>query len=51
MSLVIANSYAMTHNPAVYHDHDIFNPDQYLSKEDGGRGEPYATEHFVFAHR
>ncbi|KAI5831512.1 cytochrome P450 [Schizophyllum commune Tattone D] len=50
-SVVIYNAYAMMHDENVYSDHWRFNPDRYLSKEEGGLGEPLPDGHFGFGRR
>ena len=50
-SFVMFNAYAMTHDPALYKDPDLFNPDRYVSKAEGGPEEPYPTGQFGFGRR
>ena len=50
-SVVIYNAYAMAHDENVYSDHWLFNPDRYLSKDEGGLGEPLPDGHFGFGRR
>jgi cytochrome P450 len=41
----------MTHDPQVYKDPEVFDPDRYTPVEEGGRGEPFPTGHFGFGRR
>lgn len=41
----------MTHDDALYHEPEKFNPDRYLPKEEGGHGEPYPVGPFGFGRR
>ncbi|KAE8443942.1 hypothetical protein EG329_001252 [Mollisiaceae sp. DMI_Dod_QoI] len=50
-SVVYANAQAMTHDERVYSDPEIFNPDRYVSKEEGGLGEPLPEGPFGFGRR
>ncbi|TRM66939.1 cytochrome P450 [Schizophyllum amplum] len=50
-STVTYNAYAMAHDETTYSNHWRFNPDRYLSKEDGGLGEPLPEGHFGFGRR
>jgi cytochrome P450 len=47
----MANAYAITHDESVYKDPDTFNPDRYLSVDEGGAGEPLPVGHFGFGRR
>jgi cytochrome P450 len=48
--MVIANAWAMLHDPDVYKDPFTFNPDRFLVSE-GGLGEPIPIGHFGFGRR
>lgn len=50
-SVVFANAYAMTHDERVYSDPDTFNPDRYIRKDQGGKGEPLPEGSFGFGRR
>lgn len=50
-SVVFANAYAMTHDEQVYSDPDTFNPDRFVSKDEGGNGEPLPEGPFGFGRR
>ncbi|KAH8810743.1 cytochrome P450 [Xylogone sp. PMI_703] len=50
-AMVIANSWAMTHDPNVYKDPFEFNPDRFLPASDGGTGEPIPVGPFGFGRR
>ena len=50
-SLVMANAYAITHNPAIYNHPDKFNLDRYLPISEGGSSEPLPVGHFGFGRR
>jgi len=50
-STVIANAWAMHHDPKIYKDPFTFNPDRYLPLSEGGANEPIPTEHFGFGRR
>jgi cytochrome P450 len=50
-STVFANAYAMTHDERVYSDPHSFNPNRYISKAQGGRGEPFPEGPFGFGRR
>ncbi|TRM63938.1 cytochrome P450 [Schizophyllum amplum] len=50
-SLVLFNAFAMTHDESVYADPWRFDPDRYLPREEGGRGEPLPTVQFGFGRR
>lgn len=49
--MVIANAYAMGHDPEVYKDPFDFNPDRYIPIAEGGLGEPLPVAHFGFGRR
>ncbi|OKL56409.1 hypothetical protein UA08_08055 [Talaromyces atroroseus] len=50
-SLVIANGYAIHRDAAVYKNPERFDPDRFIPKEQGGRGEPAPEAHFGFGRR
>ncbi|PQE29333.1 cytochrome p450 protein [Rutstroemia sp. NJR-2017a WRK4] len=50
-SLVIPNAYAMCHDTSLYYKPEDFEPDRYISAEEGGRGEPFPIGHFGFGRR
>lgn len=50
-SVVFANAYAMTHDQRIYSDPETFDPDRYLPKEQGGKGEPFPEGPFGFGRR
>ncbi|ETS87853.1 hypothetical protein PFICI_01681 [Pestalotiopsis fici W106-1] len=50
-TLIYANARAMTHDKHVYQNPDKFEPERYIPKEDGGRGEPYPKGQFGFGRR
>ena len=50
-SFVYANARSMTHDESVYTDPDNFNPDRYISLEEGGLGEPFPNGQFGFGRR
>ncbi|KAL1659560.1 cytochrome P450 [Schizophyllum commune] len=50
-SLVLFNAFAISHDEAVYADPWRFDPDRYLPREEGGRGEPLPIAHFGFGRR
>lgn len=50
-SFVYANARAMTHDERVYSSPDEFNPDRYMSRAEGGLGEPLPKGHFGFGRR
>ncbi|KAL1692965.1 cytochrome P450 [Schizophyllum commune] len=50
-SLILTNSTAITHDERVYSKPWKFDPNRYLPKEQGGRGEPMAAPHFGYGRR
>lgn len=50
-SVVYANSQAMTHDENIYSNPDVFNPERYIPKEQGGLGEPLPEGPFGFGRR
>jgi len=50
-TLVVANAYAIQHDPAVYNNPDAFNPDRYIPLSEGGEGAPGPIGHFGFGRR
>lgn len=50
-SFVYANARAMTHDERIYSSPDEFNPDRYVSRSEGGLGEPLPKGHFGFGRR
>ncbi|EXJ93802.1 hypothetical protein A1O1_02195 [Capronia coronata CBS 617.96] len=50
-SVVYANAYAMTHDERNYSNPDVFDPDRYILKDQGGKGEPYPEGPFGFGRR
>ncbi|KAL1892883.1 hypothetical protein Sste5346_006776 [Sporothrix stenoceras] len=50
-SLVLANTKAMAADPHVYQDPHIFDPDRYISTDEGGRGESFPNGNFGFGRR
>lgn len=50
-STVYANLYGMLRDETIYKDPEIFNPDRYLPKDQGGAGEPFPTGQFGFGRR
>lgn len=50
-SFVIANALAMTHDENTYVDPESFDPERYVSKLEGGRGEPFPIGHFGYGRR
>ncbi|KAF8848659.1 cytochrome P450 [Acephala macrosclerotiorum] len=50
-SVVIANAWAMLHDPDVYKDPVKFNPDRFLPTSESGAGEPIPVGHFGFGRR
>jgi cytochrome P450 len=48
---VIANAWAMLHDPVVYKDPFKFNPDRFLPVSEGGSGEPIPMGHFGFGRK
>ncbi|KAL1689520.1 cytochrome P450 [Schizophyllum commune] len=50
-TLVLFNAFAISRDQSVYADPWRFDPDRYLPREEGGRGEPLPTAHFGFGRR
>lgn len=50
-SVVIANAWAMLHDPDIYKDPFTFNPDRFLPVSEGGAGEPIPVGQFGFGRR
>jgi cytochrome P450 len=50
-SMVIANAWAMLHDPDIYKDPFKFNPDRFLPVSESGGGEPIPVGHFGFGRR
>ncbi|TRM58284.1 cytochrome P450 [Schizophyllum amplum] len=50
-SLLFFNAFAMTHDESICADPWRFDPDRYLSREEGGRGEPFPSAQFGFGRR
>ncbi|CAK7216730.1 hypothetical protein SCUCBS95973_002905 [Sporothrix curviconia] len=50
-TIVYQNVWSMHHNVAVYADPATFYPERYLSKNEGGRGEPLPVGNFGFGRR
>ncbi|KAH8749038.1 cytochrome P450 [Hyaloscypha finlandica] len=50
-SMVIANAWAMLHDPDIYKDPLKFNPDRFLPVSESGGGEPIPMGHFGFGRR
>lgn len=50
-SIVIPNTYAMTHDDKVYANPDAFDPVRYAPVAEGGRGEPFPEGVFGFGRR
>ncbi|KAH8663471.1 cytochrome P450 [Tricladium varicosporioides] len=50
-SMVIANAWAMLHDPDIYKDPFTFNPDRFLPVSESGGGEPIPMGHFGFGRR
>ncbi|KYK57872.1 O-methylsterigmatocystin oxidoreductase [Drechmeria coniospora] len=50
-SLVYANARAMTHDESTYADPENFNPDRYVSRKEGGLGEPFPIGQFGYGRR
>ncbi|KAH7025683.1 cytochrome P450 [Microdochium trichocladiopsis] len=48
---VYYNTYAMSRDPAVYKDPEIFRPERYTPREEGGDGEPFLVGPFGFGRR
>ncbi|KAI5833905.1 cytochrome P450 [Schizophyllum commune Tattone D] len=50
-SLLLFNNFAMGHDEAIYTDPWEFDPDRYVPREQGERGEPLPVGHFGFGRR
>ncbi|KAJ5146780.1 cytochrome P450 [Penicillium atrosanguineum] len=50
-SVVFANAWAMSRDEGVYSSPDDFDPDRYLSRTEGGKGEPVPEGPFGFGRR
>lgn len=50
-SMVIANAWAMLHDPDIYNNPFTFNPDRFLPVSEGGAGEPIPVAQFGFGRR
>ncbi|KAF1809998.1 cytochrome P450 [Eremomyces bilateralis CBS 781.70] len=50
-TFVYYNTYAMSRDENVYKNPEIFNPDRYTPKEEGGDGEPFLVGPFGFGRR
>ena len=50
-STVLFNSWAMSRDEDMYRDPEVFNPERYLSVEEGGQGEPVLQAPFGFGRR
>lgn len=50
-SVVLFNTYAMTHDTNLYRDPDVFEPERFLPVESGGRAEPHPVGPFGFGRR
>ncbi|KAI4524259.1 cytochrome P450 [Schizophyllum commune Loenen D] len=50
-ALILTNSTAITHDERVYSEPWKFDPDRYLPKDQGGRGEPMTAPHFGYGRR
>ncbi|KAL1753005.1 cytochrome P450 [Schizophyllum commune] len=50
-SLLLFNNFAMGHDEATYSNPWEFDPDRYVPRENGGRGEPLPVGHFGFGRR
>ncbi|RDW60579.1 putative o-methylsterigmatocystin oxidoreductase [Coleophoma cylindrospora] len=50
-SIVYQNVYAMHRDPRLYSDPESFDPDRFIPKEKGGRGEPIPYGNFGFGRR
>ena len=50
-SIVFANVRGMSFNERVYKDPEVFRPERFLPKEEGGEGEPYFVAGWGFGRR
>ncbi|KAL1677170.1 cytochrome P450 [Schizophyllum commune] len=50
-SIILANATAISHDETFYADPWRFDPDRYIPKEQGGRGEPLPSAHFGYGRR
>ena len=50
-SVVFANAWAMSRDERYYSSPDDFNPDRYIPREEGGKGEPFPEGPFGFGRR
>jgi len=50
-TMIMANAWAMLHDPDVYQDPFEFNPDRFLPVSEGGYGEPFPVGQFGFGRR
>lgn len=45
------NTYAMSRDPHVYNNPEVFNPDRFTPMEESGDGEPFLVGPFGFGRR
>ncbi|KAH8879379.1 cytochrome P450 [Thozetella sp. PMI_491] len=50
-TFVYYNNWAMSRDTQIYKDPELFNPDRYTPKEEGGAGEPFLVGPFGFGRR
>lgn len=50
-SIIYQNVFAMHRDENIYSDPYSFNPDRYIPKEEGGKGEPFPVGNFGFGRR